>query len=130
MRKPRSVVGIWRDAKEVLTKQASLGNEPQESCRNSRSGKFPRRPWVDGTLRTFGKPNGTEQNEVKRGIGDDETPWPGQKSKRVVYRYYRTASGNGSAPSPRRNDSERPLTQAATRRDATRRDATAHMPRK
>ena len=54
------------------------------------------------------KPNRTEQNEVNEAsaVGDDETPWPGQKSRRVVYRYYRVAGGSGSAPLPRRNASE------------------------
>lgn len=37
---------IWRDAKEVVGTEPSklLSNEPQASCRNLRSGKFPRRP--------------------------------------------------------------------------------------
>ncbi|KYM81820.1 hypothetical protein ALC53_07814 [Atta colombica] len=136
MRKPRSVVGIWRDAKEVLTKQASLGNEPQASCRNSRSGRETRKyAGVSGFLPArrlrelsrslrvasayvSGEPNDRVQMNEASAVGDDETPWPGQKSRRVVYRYYR-AAGSGSAPSPRRNDSERPLTQAATRRDST-----------
>ncbi|EGI62797.1 hypothetical protein G5I_08859 [Acromyrmex echinatior] len=66
-----------------------------------------------GTIRNYvfiytRKPNRTEQNEVNEAsaVGDDETPWPGQKSRRVVYRYYRVAGGSGSAPLPRRNASE------------------------
>jgi len=43
MRKPRGGVH-GRMAKEASEPSEVLSNEPQASCRNSRSGKFPRRP--------------------------------------------------------------------------------------
>lgn len=53
---------IWGDAKEASEPRAEsrelraesevLSNEPQASCRNSRSGKFPRRPYCFSTRYT------------------------------------------------------------------------------
>lgn len=43
---------IWGDAKEASEPSEVLSNEPQASCRNSRSGKFPRRPYCFSTRYT------------------------------------------------------------------------------